>query len=585
MKPLPLRPYPNSLLIPEKQSSPANAVIIFVGVCSILYFGQDILIPIVFAVLLAILLTPLVRFIHSRGAPKSIAVTTVVFFSMLLIAATTFAVGQALTRLASDLPAYEYSLRQKARSLRLAAGSSDAIDQAASVLKDLQKELESQSPASDRPGNVVKPIPVEVYENRLGPLDPLITAVSAIAHPLVQIGIVILMLTFILFNREDLRNRLVRLAGTDDIHRTTIALDEAGQKLSRLFLGLSAINATTGAFIGVSLFLLGIPAAFLWGMLTALLRFVPFVGTIMAALFPIIMALAIGDGWYLPLAVAGLVLIAELAAGQILEPIFLGRVTGVSATAIVVSAAFWASIWGPIGLVLATPMTIGLMVLGRNIESLKFLEILFGAEPVLGADHIFYQRILAGDALEAAGSASVFEHEGQLQEYLETIAVPALLMADRDQRRGVLSREKSQEVADAFSETLNEIWTDISTRAYGPAPIVLVAHNGSLNAAATEAFSALLRLKQIRHEIFAENIIAPEQTSGTARLDVRSVCICSLSPPSAPKASYVERRLKLLFPKARFLNVAWQESDETSAQTLTPMSALGLLPSSYTQSQ
>ncbi len=213
-----------------------------------------------------------------------------------------------------------------------------------------------------------------------GPLDPVISVTAVIIHPLTQLGIVLLLLTFILFNREDLRNRLIRLAGTSDIPRTTVALNEAGQRLSLLFLTQLALNAGTGAFLGLALFLVGVPGALLWGILTAVLRFIPYVGTLLASILPIIIALAVGEGWTLALITLGIVLITEAMVGHVLEPLFFGKMTGLSPIAIVLSAAFWTAIWGPIGLLLATPLTIGLLVVGatskRSTSSRCFSEMI-----------------------------------------------------------------------------------------------------------------------------------------------------------------------------------------------------------------
>ena len=426
MKPLPIpafRVFPHGN---DDGAVIANRLIIFVALCTILFFGQDIFVPIVLAILLAILLAPVVRHLQKTGLPRGAAVLLVVAIAGLAISGTGYLVGRTLTNLAADLPAYEANLRNKARSLKLATASGGVIDRAAGVLKDLQLEMERPTASAIPAEPVARPIPVEVRDTRFGALQPVISMIDILVHPMVQFGIVILMLTFILFNREDLRNRLIRLAGTDDIHRTTLALDEAGQRLSRMFLGQLAINTSTGTFIGVSLFVLGIPGAFLWGLLIAALRFVPFIGTIMGSVFPIVIALAVGDGWWLPAAVAAVVLGGELIAGQVLEPVFLGRMTGISSTAIVVCAAFWASLWGPIGLILSTPITIGLLVVGRHIDALGFLDIMLGTETVLSADHSFYQRLLAGDELEAVESAHDHKTGNNLQAFLEMVAVPAL---------------------------------------------------------------------------------------------------------------------------------------------------------------
>ena len=567
---------PSTLLLRQGVSEGlANQVTIFVGICVVLYFGQDILIPVVLAILLSILLTPVVRGLQTIRVPKPLAIIAVVFLSLLVLVGSTYLVGRTLTNLAADLPVYQTNLKEKARSLKLALGSSEAMDKAASVLQELQNEIES-NPGSATAAIAPKPIPVEIKDSRFGPFAPVISVISMVAHPLVQLGIVILMLTFMLFNREDLRNRIIRLAGTGDIHRTTVALDEAGKRLSRLFTGLLAINASTGAFIGIALFLLGVPAAFLWGLLTAILRFVPFIGTFLASVFPIVIALAVGDGWMLPLAVAGVVVVAEISAGHILEPIFLGKMTGVSSTAIVISAAFWAMIWGPVGLILSTPITIGLMVIGRHIESMKFLEVMFGSEPVLSPEDAFYQRMLAGDSMEAAESAQDYLEENRLEEYLEKIAVPSLLLARVDQDRGVLTRERTKEISTTFEETIKDVWTDVEDINADEAKVLLISNLGNLNYAATIALSALLELKGVDHKVLEEDAVAPGKFPELDISKIQFICVCSLTAQSQAKMHYVNKRLLANSGDARVFHVAWDGLGERS-DVISPISAVTIL--------
>jgi predicted PurR-regulated permease PerM len=576
MNPLNFRSSANLLMGQGPSEGLAYRVIIFVGVCAVLYFGQDILVPVVLAILFSILLTPVVRGLQSLRVPKPLAVIMVVFLTVLALGATTFLVGRTLTNLATDLPVYQSNLRDKARSLKLAVGSGDAMEKAAVVLQDLQKEIEGKTgPAAQT--QIVKPILVEVKDNNLGPFGPIVRVISMVAHPLVQLGIVILMLSFMLFNREDLRNRIIRLAGTGDIHRTTVALDEAGKRMSRLYVGLLAINACTGTFVGLCLFALGVPAALLWGLLTAILRFIPYIGSFMAAVFPIIIALAVGDGWMLPPAVAAVVVVAEVAAGHVLEPVFLGRMTGVSPTAIVISAAFWATIWGPVGLILSTPITIGLMVMGRHIESMKFLEVLFGTEPVLSPEDAFYQRMLAGDAMEAAESAQEFADEDRLQDYLEKVAVPGLLLARFDQERGVLSRELAKEVSGTFIDAVEDIWSDIEPATMDPPGVLLVTNLGNLNYASTIAMSALLRLKAVPHLVLPEDAITPGKFPALDKAAVKFVCLCSLTTPSPAKLSYVAKRLAPFIGNAKIINVVWDDKKDRS-DVMSPVNAAALLP-------
>jgi hypothetical protein len=328
-----------------------------------------------------------------------------------------------------------------------------------------------------------------------------------------QLGIVILMVVLILFNREDLRNRLIRLAGTGDINRTTIALDEAGHRLSRLFTTQILINGLTGAFIGIALAVIGIPGAILWGVLTAVMRFVPYIGTLLSSVFPIIIAAAIGDGWTLALMAAGIIILVEIIVGQVLEPLFFGKMTGLSTFAVVASAAFWATLWGPIGLILATPLTVGLLVIGRNIESLNFFDVLLGSEPVLTPEHVFYQRLLASDPLEAAEQADVYLREDRLDSFLNEVAIPGLMLANYDHLRGVLTVERQTAIAHSFSEMLDEIWVDDDSAGKNPVPVLLVSAHGPLNFAATLAFSALLKTKGVRHQMLPEDVITPGKRS------------------------------------------------------------------------
>lgn len=576
MKPIPLRVYGNPTSGTGAGGTLANRIIVFVGICTILLFGRDILIPVVLAILLSVLLSQLVRGAQHIGIPKAMAVVVTVVLTVLLLAGTAFLVGRTLTNLAADLPAYESNLREKARSLKLMTGGNAALDRAAGVLEDLQSELESDPAPGVDIATPPRPIPVEVRDTRLGPLAPVLAVVAMVAHPIAQVSIMILMLAFILFNREDLRDRLIRLAGTSDIHRTTVALDEAGKRLSRLFIGQLAINASTGAIIAIALFVLGVPGAFLWGLLTAVLRFLPFVGTLLSSILPVVIALAVGDGWYLPVMTAGIIVAAEVAAGHIFEPVFLGRMTGVSSMAIVVAAAFWASIWGPVGLILATPITIGLMVIGRHIESLHFLHVLFGTEPVLDADHAFYHRMLAGDAIEAAESGYDYQVENRLGAYLDDVAIPGLLIAKHDQDRGVLDKPGANAVATTFSETLEEVWAGVS-EAHDSDRILLIANHGALNLAATAAFSALLRLKNIPHRMLPQDAISPGKLDGFDADAVSHICLCSLSAPSAAQLDYIGRRLRRHLPDTQIMNVAW-EGTAQRGDLHVPASAASMLP-------
>ena len=577
MRPIPAKVFSESVFRQPASQNLVNGLIIFLAVCAILYYGQPILIPIVLAILLSLLLVPCVRALQKLRIPKPAAIISVVCIAFAVLFGLTAVLATSLTNLAGDLPRYESNLREKARSLKFATSGGGTIEKAANVLRDLQTELQQPQQSSLTNYTSDKPIPVEVRESNFGPLDPVISAVAILIHPMTQLGIVILMVVLILFNREDLRNRLIRLGGTGDIHRTTIALDEAGQRLSLLFTTQVLINGLTGAFIGVALAFIGIPGAVLWGVLTAVMRFVPYVGTLLSAVFPIIIAAAIGEGWTLALITTGIIVTAELVVGQVLEPLFFGKMTGLSTFAIVASAAFWAALWGPIGLILATPLTIGLLVIGRNIESLNFFDVLLGSEPVLTPDNVFYQRLLASDPLEAAELADPFLKENRLDGFINDVAVPGLLLANQDQLRGVLSIEHQTSLAHSFSEMLDELFIDETDAEKTAVPVLLVSAHGPLNFAATLAFSALLKTKNVRHEMLPEDVITPGKFPEIDLAHVQFVCLCYLTAPSEAKHNYVLRRLTPLMGDARVLSVAWSGSAD-HLQMQSPANAVSLLP-------
>ena len=581
MRPLPVKVFSESVIRPAGNQDLVNGLVIFLAVCAVLYYGQQILIPIVLAILLSLLLAPCVKALQKLRVPKSAAIVSVVCIAFALLFAMTAVLATSLTNLAGDLPRYESNLREKARSLKFATSGGDTIEKAANVLKDLQTELQ-QPQQSLTSFTSSKPILVEIREPNFGPLDPVISAVAILIHPLTQLGIVVLMVVLILFNREDLRNRLVRLAGTGDIHRTTIALDEAGDRLSLLFTTQLLINGLTGAFIGIALAVIGIPGAILWGVLTAVMRFVPYVGVFMSAVFPIIIAAAIGDGWTLALITAGIILVVEIAVGQVLEPLFFGKMTGLSTFAIVASAAFWATLWGPIGLILATPLTVGLLVIGRNIESLKFFDVLLGSEAVLTPDNVFYQRLLASDPIEAAEQADIFLKEDRLDDFLNDVAVPGLMLANYDHTRGVLSSERLTVIANSFSETLDEIWPDDDSAAQKDVPVLLISAHGPLNFAATLAFSALLKTRGVSHQMLPEEVITPGKFPEIDMSGVAFVCLCYLTAPSEAKHSYVLRRISPLVKEARVISVAWSGSADR-VQVQSPANAVSLLPTTDTK--
>jgi predicted PurR-regulated permease PerM len=447
-------------IVPDTGSA-LTTVVLGVIVVAALYFGREVLVPIALAVLMSFVLAPLVRLLQFLYVPRGLAVIV----SVLVAFAAVFVLGALMVaqvnQLAHDLPGYQSTLREKIKSLRGATAGTGPLERASEVLQSLNKELDKPktSPpplAGDRP-EPNRPIPVEVKQPDPGALQTVVTLITPLIHPLTTTGVVIIFVIFILFQRQDLRNRLVRLAGARDLQRTTAAIDDAGQRLSRLFLTQLALNAGFGLVIGAGLWFIGVPSAPLWGMLAMILRFVPYIGAVISAIFPLVLAAAVDPGWTMVMSTAALFLIVEPIVGHVIEPLLYGHSTGLSPVAVITSATFWTWLWGPIGLILATPLTICLVVLGRHVDRLKFLDVMLGDQPPLSPSELVYQRMLAGDPMEAAEQAQEFLKKKTLVTYYEDVLVEGLKLAQADAQAGLLVEERMTRVRDAVAEIVDDL--------------------------------------------------------------------------------------------------------------------------------
>src|SRR6202162_235429 len=441
------------------------AAVLAVIIITKLFFGREIFIPIAMAILLSFVLAPLVGLLQRIRVPRGMAVVSMVLLAFALIFAMGSLLATQLTQLAWDLPRYQSTISEKIQSFRDTTAGRGTLERASGMLKDLSKELDKPKDAASalRPGADSKatapltPVPVEVRQPDPGALESLQSLISPLLHPLATTGIIIIFVIFILLQREDLRNRLIRLGGARGLTRTASALDDAAGRLSRLFLIQLLLNGTFGMVIGVGLWLIGIPSAILWGILAAVLRFVPYIGAAIAAAFPLALAVAVDPSWSMLLWTLALFLVVEPTVGHVIEPMVYGHSTGLSPVAVVASATFWTALWGPIGLVLATPLTVCLVVLGRHVERLEFLDIMFGDRPALSPPEIFYQRMLAGDPTEAAEKAEEFLKERSLSSYYDEVALKGLQLAQVDAERGALDHERLTKIRDAVSEFTNNL--------------------------------------------------------------------------------------------------------------------------------
>jgi predicted PurR-regulated permease PerM len=457
---------------------------VVVLVVTTLYAGREIFIPIAIAIPVSFVLSTPVLLLRRWGLGRVPSVLTVVLAALVIAFLLSAVLARQVSELAADLPKYQATVYAKIVKLRDAAADNAMFAKVSAALRNFG-EINPGPPApsgapvpSDQPKNQrteaeddQRPVPVEVHQPAWGPFAIVETVAGTALSSLETSFIVIVFVIFILLQREDLRNRFIRLAGSRDLHRTTLAMNDAAGRLSRFFLLQTLMNASFGVIIAVGLYFIGVPSPILWGVVAFLLRFVPYVGPIIAAGFPMVLAAAVDPGWVMALETLALFLFVESFVGQVAEPWLYGHNTGISPVAVVISATFWWWMWGPVGLVLSTPLTVCLVVLGRHVERLAFLDVVFGDAPPLTPVENFYQRILAGDASEVSDQAEQFLKTNSLIEYYDEVALPALLMAQVDLRRGVLDEPRQRRI----KETIDEIIEDLSDQvvqlpASSPAP-------------------------------------------------------------------------------------------------------------------
>ena len=586
-------------------SSTLNALLIGVILVAIMYFGRDVLIPLALSGILSFMLAPLVTALQRLRLPRPLAVMVVVLIAFAAIFALGRVLATQVTGLAEDLPKYQETISKKIEGLRSGGGGGGAtLERAQIVLRQLDKEIEDsqaksgQKEAAAAPAAPAAPgsrlIPVEVHEPSGGPLQTLIALINPLLGPLATTMLIVIFIIFILIAREDLRDRLIRLVGATDIPHMTAALDDAGHRLSHLFLTQLAINSGFGAVIGLGLWAIGVPSAFIWGVLAGILRFVPFVGPVLGLIFPLILAIAVGNGWSMALWTVGLFAGLEGVTGQVIEPIFEGRSTGLTPVAIIVAATFWAWIWGPVGLVLATPLTVILVVLGRHVEALKFFDILLGDEPALSESEALYQRMLAHDPVEAVEHAKAFMTGRSLSEYCDSVAMPALALARKDAERGALEGDVlakfHKTVESLFADIAHEHWVlrgetrgtkearpgslaivraeQLTGRWTSGAPLVSIGAQAGLDEAAAAVIATLAQTHGVATRVEKPDALTAAQLDKLDLSDAALVCLSCLDLKTPARIHYAARRIRAKAPHAKLMLGLWNAADDAGLETL-----------------
>jgi predicted PurR-regulated permease PerM len=553
---------------PTFATSGIGSVLTLIVAAAVLFVARDIFVPLAIAGLLTFILTPPMLWLRHHGLGRALSAIAVVLLAFFVILGFGAIVVGEVASLTTEMPNYTPNLESKLHRFREAVPVDRLFQQGEQLLQDLRAELTpvpakvAPSAKSNTTGDA--PVPVEIRQ-QTGILQLLDYVVGPVLKPLTQAGLVLVFAIFFLLNREDLRDRFIRLAGARDLHRTTQMLNDAVEHLSRYLLMQCVINAIYGMLIGVGGSIIGVPNAALWGVMSFVLRFLPYIGTWFAAIFPLGLALAVVPGWGTFIEMLGLFLVVEILASNVLEPWLFGVSAGMSPVAVLVAATFWTWLWGPIGLVLSTPLTAFLVVIGRYATPLRFLAVLLGNEAPLAVEESFYQRLLAGDDAEATEQAEAFLKSGTLAEFCDQIAIPALSMAQEDSERGVLTRNARAEISDTLHDMIEGLGDESEAAEASAMPPPAIECLGARNELDDVAAMLLVRLLAERG-IAARAVPArhwmteprPGRTTAPETAAPKLICLSHLGPVSAPRLRLLARRLRRRSaPDAKLLLGLW----------------------------
>jgi len=561
------------------RSSGIRTAATLIGVIAVLYLAREILIPLAFAIALTFVLAPAVGWLQTLHIRRFPAALLVMLVSAGVVGGISYVIFNQVLQVATELPSYQQNIDSKIKALRMR--DTGALGRAAQSVQKLGKELDTVQEASTpsalpsrtaRVTTPANPLPVQVIDPPVNALVYIRELTQPFLAPLATLGIVLVFTLFLLVEEADLRNRLFRLAGLSRLNLMTQALDDATRRVSRYLLLQFLVNAGFGLLCGVGLYLIGVPYAALWGTVAALFRIVPYIGSVVAGLLPLVLSLAVFNGWVPPLMVFLLFTTLELVIGNLLEPRLYGAHTGISSMALLLTTVFWAALWGPAGLILSTPLTVCVVVLGRHIPHLEFLHILLGDQPVLAPEAHLYQRLLALDDQEARAVAEAYRSEHSLLELYDGVILPALAMAEQDRHKGALDPQREdflflslREMLAEFSVSTQNILLEKASEVAGPAVprrmLCFPAHDE-----ADEIASAMLA--QLLEHAGCPTVSFPVSSSHHNMLDLVQptgndvFCISSIPPFAFSHARNLNRQLRTRFPQTKILIGVWGYTGE-----------------------
>jgi predicted PurR-regulated permease PerM len=532
-------------------------------VIATLYFGREFLIPIALAILIAFLLAPVVTFFERRGLARFPAVFAVV----LSVAAAVgtmgwFAIGQ-VTDFAQHLPEYKQTLQRKVDDVRGYQGVQ--LERAAQVVQELGRKIDGAEPT---PSPDVEVQHVQVAEPRIGALGTIRNALGSVLKVLGFAAIVILLVVFMLVQRVELRDHLIWLAGDQRLHVTTQMLEDASKRVSEFLFAQFVVNCIHGGSVAIGLTIIGVPNSLLWGLASCLLRFIPYVGPWIAASGPMVVSLAVFDGWSEFIYTASLFAVIELLSNNLLEPLFYEERTGASPLAIIVSALFWTWLWGGVGLVLAMPLTVCMMVVGDHIPHLRFISTLLGKKSGLSTAARFYQRLLAADREGATEIAQKLLDTVPLVDVLDGTVLPGLGMAAQDFRLGHVDELRQESIEQNVVEIVEElaerprdsnaIAPQLAPTAIGGAlRVVCLPASDSEDEVASRMLAVALREQGMDCEVVSVERFASEMLEAVARIEPDVVCISHVPPPRLAQVRYLAKRLAERFPSLPVIVGIW----------------------------
>ncbi len=527
-----------------------------------LYFGRDVLIPLALAIFLGFVLDPLVVKLRRLGMPRTPAVIVVAIATLVVIAlGATFLATQVAT-LSARLPTYQSNIADKLKSLRHNVDRPGMFEGAIRTLETVRREINvavveprPAATASQGPGElparrvVIEETPQSVIEQatdwlRLG------------SGPLATTGIVMIFVVLILLDRLDLRDRMLRLWG-GSLQRSTDAMDDAGARISKYLIMQLVVNASFGLPFAVGLWLIGVPGALLWGVVAVITRFVPYVGPMLSSVFPLVLAFAIDPGWGMLLWTLGLIAVLQLISSYVIAPWLYGASTGLSAISLMTSAIFWTAMWGPVGLVMSTPLTVCLLVIGRYLPRLQFLDVLLGSQPALDTPTRIYQRLLAGDVEEATELAHELTAGGKVTAFYDQVGLPVLRMASHDHAIASTAHHRHRVVMgmDALIDDVSE--QNPSANQPGQLMAICLGAKWEVDSLAARMLSHVLSLEGIPAEHRSATTVSADYVS---RLDVKGAKVILLSFFSSdPRfaARQFCRRLRRRWPDAQIILGLW----------------------------